>query len=178
MKRRKLFKKLLQWINKPYLVDEDSELLIVFERLSRSTLTEDRKWSQRRAKDMRESKHAKKEEDHKVAKDRTTPPVGIPDIFYQSLQKYSKTTQTNSVDHWSQVFLKLLKRKWIVLKIQPWAPRILIFSECSKPPKGNHFILHRLILKGLASTLCRDETLCDSIVLLLAIILTRKIFDQ
>ena len=83
-KRSKLFKKVLQCINKPYLVDDDSEVLMGFTRSSHSALTEDGKWLLRRSKIMHEHyKHTKKEEDRKVKKDRATSSVGTPEFFIE-----------------------------------------------------------------------------------------------
>ena len=46
-KRIKLFKKALQRINKPHLVDDDSKVLLCFARSRQSDLIEDRKWLKR-----------------------------------------------------------------------------------------------------------------------------------
>ena len=59
-KRSKLFKKVLQCINKPYIVDDDIDSLISFSRTPKLTLTEDGKWLVQRAKSMSEYYHHSK----------------------------------------------------------------------------------------------------------------------
>ena len=81
-KRSKLFKKILQCIGKPYLVDDYHDILIGFTRSPNSSLTEDGKWLVRRAKSMSDYYiHTKKEEGNRGTKDITTSSVGSPDIF-------------------------------------------------------------------------------------------------
>ena len=81
-KRSKLFKKILQCIGKPYLVDDDYDVLIGFTRSPKSSLTEDGKWLVRRAKSMSDYyKHTQNEYGNGGAKDITISSVGSLDIF-------------------------------------------------------------------------------------------------
>lgn len=106
-KRSKVFKQILQCIGKPYLVDDDYEVLIGFTRSPKSTLTEDGKWLVRRAKSMSDYyKHTKKEEGNGGAKDITTSSVGSPDIF---LAKFVEMYKQNKNDFCGSLAVGLSK---------------------------------------------------------------------
>ena len=82
IKRSEIFKRALQCISKPCLVEDDSEVLIGFTILPLHTSTEDGKWLLRYDNSMSDNyKNSKKEEIIKGAKDRFSSSVSAPGFF-------------------------------------------------------------------------------------------------
>ena len=74
----------------------------------------------------------------------------------------------NNTDDFCRSIVKGISKDIIVemdvYENPPMITKVFNFLEHSKPPIGNNFILRKLTLQVLVPALCRDETLCDTIV--------------